>query len=166
MIKRIALAAIAAAACIMPAAAEVQPGTHSLLETLDSNGVAVLINTETCGNGFDGQYRFLGMKREMILCPGDTVDANDHDTVRHETIHAIQHCVNVMRQTPMNSPVIDDHQTFVRFVKSHLSQEAIDWIYKTYPRAHWNVELEAFAGANAYTSAELEELFLKACVRI
>ena len=166
MFKRILLAAIAATATILPVGAEVQPGTSRLLETLHGNGVTVLINSETCGTGYDGQYRFLGMKREMILCPGETVDANDHDTVRHETIHAIQHCVNVMRQTPLNSAVIDDHDTFVRFVKAHLSQEAIDWIFETYPKAHWEVELEAFAGANAYTAAELEQMFLKACVNI
>ena len=42
---------------------------------------------------------FVGMKREMHLCPGATVDAIDHATVRHEAIHAVQHCVNVARGT-------------------------------------------------------------------
>ena len=164
MFKRLFLAAIAATATILPVGAEVQPGTQDLLETLHGNGVTVSINSDTCGNGFDGQYRFLGMKREMILCPGATVDANDHDTVRHETIHAIQHCVNVMRQTPLNSPIIDDWDKFVAFVKANLTEEHVNWIFKNYPKEHWNVELEAFAGANAYTAAELEQLFIKACV--
>ena len=166
MIKQI-LAALAGLALCAPIQARVEDGTKPLLEIMDSSGILVAYNTSDCRDGnYLGVYRHRGMQRAMILCPGATVDAEDHMVVRHEVIHAIQHCVNVMRQTPMNSPVIDDHETFVRFVKSHLSQEAIDWIYETYPRAHWNVELEAFAGANAYTSAELEELFLKACVRI
>ena len=34
----------------------------------------------------------------------------------------------------------------------------------TYPdRSQWLTEIEAFAGARAYTSSELEELFLDAC---
>ena len=89
MIKRIALAAIAAAACITPVAAEVQPGTSSLLETMEDSGILVTYNHPDCAtNGANGQYRWLGFQREMRLCPGDTIDALDHNTVRHETIHA------------------------------------------------------------------------------
>ena len=98
MIKRMLLAAIAAAACIMPAAAEIQPGTSSLLETMDENGVLITINPKMCDEGrTQGQYRWLGFQREIVLCLGDTVDAGDHNTVRHETVHAIQHCVNAIR---------------------------------------------------------------------
>ena len=32
-----------------------------------------------------------------------------------------------------------------------------------YDESQWLTELEAFAGANAYTSSELEDLFLDAC---
>jgi hypothetical protein len=39
----------------------------------------------------------------------------------------------------------------------------IEWIQANYDRSEWLTEIEAFAGANAYTSAELEELFLAAC---
>ena len=80
MIKRIALAAIAAAATIMPAAAEVQPGTGRLLETVDENGIPVTINHPSVLLAYyNGQYRWLGFQRELRLCPGDTVDARDHD---------------------------------------------------------------------------------------
>ena len=109
MIKRIALAAIAAAACIMPVAAEVQPGTASLIETIDENGILVTINHEECATGvYNGQYRWLGFQRELRLCPGASVDARDHETVRHETIHAIQHCINVARGTNTDTPVMND----------------------------------------------------------
>ena len=99
----------------------------------------------------------------MRLCPGQTVDANDHNTVRHETIHAIQHCVNVARGTNTDTPIIDDADDFATFVLANLSQEDIEWVYSMYDESQWLTELEAFAGAKAYTSAELEKLFLDAC---
>ena len=164
MIKRIALAAIAAAACIMPVAAEVQPGTSSLLETIDENGILVTINHEECATGiYNGQYRWLGFQREMRLCPGQTVDARDHETVRHETIHAIQHCVNVARGTTTDTPVMNDVDELMYWARQHLTMREIEWIQNNYDRSQWLTEIEAFAGANAYTSSELEELFLAAC---
>ena len=164
MIKRIALAAIAAAACIMPAAAEVQPGTASLIETIDENGILVTINHPECAEGtYSGQYRWLGFQRELRLCPGETVDARDHDTVRHEVIHAIQHCVNVARGTSTDTPVIDDVDYLMTWAREHLSMREIQWIQRNYDRSQWLTEIEAFAGARAYTSSELEKLFLDAC---
>jgi len=158
------LAAIAAAACIMPVAAEVQPGTSSLLETIDENGILVTINHPECAAGiYNGQYRWLGFQRELRLCPGHTVDARDHETVRHETIHAIQHCVNVARGTSTNTPVMDDVDQLMSWARQYLSMREIRWIEKTYDRSQWLTEIEAFAGAKAYTSTELEELFLAAC---
>jgi len=164
MIKRIALAAIAAAACIMPAAAEVQPGTGRLLETIDESGILVTINHPECAEGiYNGQYRWLGFQREMRLCPGDTVDANDHNTVRHETIHAIQHCVNVARGTSTDTAVIDDPSQLMRWASEYLSRREIQWIQDHYDRSQWMTEIEAFAGSKAYTSSELEEMFLQVC---
>ena len=164
MIKRIALAAIAAAACIMPVAAEVQPGTLSLLETIDENGILVTINHEECATGnYSGQYRWLGFQRELRLCPGDTIDAKDHDTVRHEVVHAIQHCVNVARGTSTDTPVIDDVDQLFAWATEHLTMNEIQWIQRNYDRSQWLTEIEAFAGARAYTSSQLEDLFLKAC---
>ena len=164
MIKRILMAAIAAAACIMPAAAEVQPGTTRLLETIDDSGILVTINHPECATGiYNGQYRWLGFQREMRLCPGDIVDAGDHNTVRHETIHAIQHCVNVARGTSTDTAVIDDADQLLRWASEYLSRRELQWIQDTYPRDQWMTEIEAFAGAKAYTSSELEEMFLEVC---
>ena len=164
MIKRIALAAIAAAACIMPVAAEVQPGTASLIETIDENGILVTINHEECATGvYNGQYRWLGFQRELRLCPGASVDARDHETVRHETIHAIQHCINVARGTNTDTPVMNDVDQLMSWARQHLSMREIEWIQAAYDRSQWLTEIEAFAGARAYTSSELEELFLQAC---
>ena len=164
MLKKLLMAAIAATATFMPVAAEVQPGTSSLLDTISSNGILVTINHEDClTNGANGQYRWLGFQREMRLCPGRTVDAEDHNTVRHETVHAIQHCINVARGTDTDTPIIDDPDTFKNFVVENLSQEEIEWIMTMYDESQWLTELEAFAGAEAYTSSQLEQLFLEAC---
>ena len=164
MIKRIALAAIAAAACIMPVAAEIQPGTSSLLETIEAEGILVTINPDNClTNGANGQYRWIGFRREVILCPGDTIDAIDHNTVRHEVVHAIQHCINVARGTSLDTPIVDNKDQFAEFVRANLSEEEINWITSVYDESQWLTELEAFAGAKAYTSSELEEIFLNVC---
>ena len=158
------MAAIAAAATFMPVMAEVQPGTSSLLETMEESGILVTYNHDDCRtNGANGQYRWLGFQREMRLCPGNTVDALDHNTVRHETIHAIQHCVNAARGTSTDAPIINNPNDFANFVMDNLTQEDIEWVKSMYDESQWLTELEAFAGANAYTSSELEKLFLDAC---
>ena len=158
------MAAIAATATILPVGAEIQSGTSSLLDTLSANGILVTINHEDClTNGANGQYRWLGFQREMRLCPGHTVDANDHNTVRHETIHAIQHCINVARGTSTDTPIINDTEEFKAFIIENLSQEQIEWVMSVYDESQWLTEWEAFAGASAYTSSQLEELFLDAC---
>jgi hypothetical protein len=165
MLKRIALAAIAAAACIMPVSAEVQPGTSSLLETMEDSGILITYNHPDCAtNGANGQYRWIGFQREMRLCPGDTIDALDHNTVRHETIHAIQHCINVARGTSTDTPIVNDLEEFKAFVEANLSSEGITWIMENYDESQWLTELEAFAGANAFTATELEDMFLSACM--
>ena len=164
MIKRIALAAIAAAACIMPVAAEIQPGTSSLLETIEAEGILVTINPDNClTNGANGQYRWIGFRREVILCPGDTIDAIDHNTVRHEVVHAIQHCINVARGTSLDTPIVDNKDQFAEFIRANLTEEEIHWVTSMYDESQWLTELEAFAGAKAYTSSELEEIFINVC---
>ena len=133
MFKKLFVAAVAAMATFVPVGAEVQPGTSSLIETISSNGILVTINHEDCaGSGTNGSYRWLGFQREMRLCPGNTVDAVDHNTVRHETIHAIQHCVNVARGTSTDTPIIDDADDFATFVLTHLTQEEIEFVYAAY----------------------------------
>ena len=159
------MAAIAAAACITPVAAEVQPGTTSLLETIQDNGIVVTYNHPDCAtNGALGQYRWAGFQREIRLCTGDTVDAQDHNTVRHEVVHAIQHCVNAARGTDENTPIVTDQTKFKAFIVQNLSNEMINLIMEAYPESQWLVELEAFAGANALTATELKDIFLDVCV--
>ena len=165
MINKIfgAIAAIAMAAS--PVSARIEDGTSPLINLIGENGIAVRVNNSDCADGeYLGIYRHKGMKRAFILCPGEDVDALDHMVVRHEAIHAIQHCVNVARGTSIYTPIIQDTNQLMSFVFKHLSPEFVENIKREYAKEHWLVEFEAFAGMHAYTADELAELFIKACV--
>jgi len=158
-----AVAAIAMA--VSPAAARIEDGTRPLINLIDDSGIAVRVNTDDCDSGkYLGLYRHKGMKRAFILCPGEDVDALDHMVVRHEAIHAIQHCINTIRGTSVYTPIIEDEAKLMAFVYEHLSHEYVDNIKREYDKKHWLIEFEAFAGMHAFTSVELAEMFIKACV--
>ena len=164
MFNKIA-AAIAALAFAVPVHARVESGTVPLIELIGTSGIAVRYNSSECESGeYLGVYKHQGMKRAFILCPGETVDATDHMVVRHEAIHAIQHCVNVARGTSTYTPVIENTTELMAFVREHLTEEMISEIQRLYPREQWLIEFEAFAGMHAYTADELIELFRTACI--
>ena len=162
LLRNLAVAAITAVATISPAMARVEAGTGNLLKVLAENGIYVTIN-EQCDGRYHGMYRFVGMKREMHLCPGDTVDAIDHSTVRHEATHAIQHCVNVARGTHINTPILS-YEELRDAVNTYLSEDTVNFIKEAYPQEHWLVELEANLLEQTATADELLELFVDACV--
>ena len=163
MIKHIA-AAIAGLALCVPGQARIEEGTVPLLDLLDESGILISYNTSDCDSDeYLGLYRHAGMRRQMVLCPGATVDADDHMVVRHETIHAIQHCVNVARGTSVLTPVIDDDEQLMEWVYEHLDRSFVENIKRVYPIEQWRIEFEAFAGMHAYTSEELAEMFRQAC---
>ena len=165
MIKKLISGLIAGLALAIPGEARIEDGTKPLLELMSSNGIALRYNNSDCTSGeYLGLYRHRGMKRAMVLCYGATVDAEDHMVVRHETIHAIQHCVNAARGTHVLTPVIDDDDDLMAFTREHLSEEAIDEIKRVYDPTHWRIEFEAFAGMHAYTADELAEMFSQACI--
>jgi len=157
-------AGIALSVTPWPASARVDPNTTNLLKLLHANGINVVIDDPSeCTGEFHGSYQFAGMKRSMILCTGSAVDAADHDTVRHETIHAIQHCVNVARQTALNTPVMD-YERLRDMVNQNLPADLVTQIKAQYPQEHWLVEFEAFVLADLTTAQELMEMFSKACL--
>ena len=165
MIKKLISGLIAGLALAVPGEARIEDGTKPLLELMSSNGIAIRYNGSDCTSGeYLGLYRHRGMKRAMILCYGATVDAADHMVVRHEAIHAIQHCVNTARGTHVLSAVINNDDELMAFTREHLSEEAIEEIKRVYDPTHWRIEFEAFAGMHAYTADELAILFRKACV--
>ena len=162
LLRNLAVAAITAVTTMSPAMARVDKGTSNLINTLSQNGIHVTIN-EQCDGGYHGQYRWLGMKREMHLCPGNTIDANDHNTVRHEAIHAIQHCVNAARGTHTDTPVMK-YEKLRDLVNTHLSVERVNWIKSSYTEDQWLTEFEAFVMAKIATADEISKIFMEACV--
>ena len=165
MIKKLISGLIAGLALAVPGEARLEDGTKPLLELMSSNGIALRYNNSDCTSGeYLGLYRHKGMKRAMVLCYGATVDAEDHMVVRHEAIHAIQHCVNTARGTHVLTAVINDDDELMVFTRKHLSEEAINEIKRVYDPTHWRIEFEAFAGMHAYTADELAEMFSQACI--
>ena len=66
------------------------------------------------------------MKRAFILCPGDEVMLLDHMVVRHEAVHAIQHCVNMARGTSVFTPIINDDEKLDGLGAVHLTLSDTD----------------------------------------
>lgn len=163
LLKNITTAIAAVCLSVSPALARVEDGTSDLLKTLSDNGIHITFNSPNCDGTHYGVYRFVGLKREMHLCPGNSVDAVDHSTVRHESVHAIQHCVNVARGTASNAPIADIPK-LVELVNENLSLDTVDYVKSTYPEEHWGVELEANLLELIMSADDIKELFLKACV--
>ena len=162
LLKNLAIAAITAATTITPAMARVEDGTADLLKLMTDNGIVLTIN-EQCDGTYHGIYKFVGMKREMHLCPGATVDAVDHSTIRHEAIHAVQHCINVARGTASNTPVMD-MDDLIDAVNSDLPESVVTFVKTSYPEDHWAIEMEANLLERSATSDEIAEFFTEACI--
>ena len=101
MINKIFGALAAATLSVMPAAATVDENTSDLINYVESQGIPVFVNDHAACDSqqYLGVYFHRGMQRQIVLCPGNHVDALDHAVVRHEVWHAIQHCVNTARGT-------------------------------------------------------------------
>ena len=165
MFKSIFSAFIATTLTIVPGFTRVEEETGELLRLLADTGIPVVINDSPhCESGnYLGMYEFAGMKRSVHLCPGDSVDAIDHATVRHEAWHAIQHCVNVARGTSVDKPIIsmDD---LVKSVNENLPQDMVTAIKRAYPQDQWPVEFEAFVAQETMTATDIIKLYKEACL--
>ena len=73
LFKQLALGALGLVLSVTPSLARVEEGTLELIETLDANGVSVVFNTGSCDGTVHGLYMWSGFRRELVLCPGDTV---------------------------------------------------------------------------------------------
>ena len=161
-IKSLAIGTAAALATALPGMAKVDEGTGSLLKALQENGIQVLVNSNHCDGSIHGSYRTVSMKRTMLLCPGQSIDAIDHATVRHEATHAIQHCVNHHRGTNRYTPVVSV-ETLAEHVNEGVPSDVIDFIKANYPREHWLVEFEAAYIERNISASQLETWVRKAC---
>lgn len=146
------------------AMARVDAGTQTLIQTVNANGVRVVVNNDRCSQeNILGSYRSRGLQRQMVLCPGKTVDAIDHATVRHEVFHAIQHCVNSMRGTHRNTPVQMDPTKLAQLVNTSVPANEVTFIKNSYSEDLWLVEMEATLVEHIFTAEEVQQIFLKVC---
>ena len=149
--------------CATPALARIDQGTTPLLQSLPSYGITVALNPPGCSqSGFHGSYN-TATKKLMVCYTGRPV-AEDHDTVRHETFHAIQHCVATKRRS--TSALLEPILTGAglrSFVSNTLSDREIIDIKSHYPRNRWNTEMEATAAAKRYTAYQMKALLRQWC---
>lgn len=162
MFKSLA-ALIAATTFAVPSLATVDAGTPYLLQTLTEYGIAIKYNPNDCGKGFAGRY---STNKVMTLCYKGQPTAFDHDTVRHETMHVLQHCAALRRgDTRGIVPLAINENERNQWVSSVLRSGQITKITETYPvRAH-QIELEAFAAAAHYSASDLTKLVKSWCVK-
>ena len=160
--KRFMTAAFAAVSFALPVSAEIQPGTPQLIKTVAKH-MTVVFNKGSCSKpGVVGSYQLAN--KTLTLCPGLEVDADDHDTVRHEVWHAIQHCL-VSSGARSLEPVIEvGTKEYWDLVASNLSMKQVKFIQESYPEKYWHVETEAFVAAATLTSAQIEDIFIDSCV--
>ena len=145
-------AVLAAATFSMPVSATVDPGTMELLNTLQEYGVTVRYNHPDCSQGFQGQYT---IAKVMTLCYQGAPGAGDHDTVRHEAAHFLQHCAAIKRGERGITPLAANTTRRTQWIQTVLDAGHIHSIKEHYDPSHHQVELEAFAMAHHYTASQI-----------
>lgn len=162
LLHSLAAAAVAAVSITMPSLAKVDSGSTNLIQTLHEYGVTVLYNPSTCSGGFQGQYN---TGKVMTLCYQGAPTASDHDTLRHEAFHFLQHCAAIRRGQNGIYPLAINPNQRAQWVSQVLRSGQIDEIKRTYPQHHHQVELEAFAAAAHYDANDLATLITRWCVK-
>ena len=178
---KIATTALAAAMALTVGAIPAMAGTptfeeHRLLvDRLDDAGIAVVINQRiVCQRDIDGAY--FGQLESIVICQdngvagGPEVDwtSNDLDTLRHETQHLIQDCMDGAGNTSL-VPMFDSEQEVLDFVaRSPLTQGQVGNIIKNYAERGLDregiiLELEAFAVASSISPTQLAEAVTTYC---
>ena len=164
--KRLLTAAIAALSIAAPVQARIDPNTDELLTAMQSDGVEVAINSSRCKrHKIHGSFSFRPRSgwRMLTLCPGDSIEAIDHSTVRHEAIHGIQYCVNTRRGTNYTTPILNDPVRFQQEVFAELYVSEIEGIHRHYDEEDWHVEYEAFLYERTLTAAQIMSWYKDAC---
>ena len=163
LLQSMATAAVAVVSMSMPAFAKVDAGTPQLLQTLTEYGVTIEYNPAHCSNGYAGRYT---TDKLFTLCYRGQPTAFDHDTVRHETMHVLQHCAALRRgDTRGIVPLAINPTERNQWVSQVLRSGQIDQIKENYPVRSHQVELEAFAGAAHYDSYQLASLVKSWCFK-
>ena len=162
MLKPLA-AVIAATTFSLPALATIDPGTPKLLQTLSEYGITITYNPPDCSQGFAGRY---STTKEMTLCYRGQPNAFDHDTVRHETMHVLQHCAALRRGDDRGIvPLAINPAERNQWVSQVLRSGQIAEIKENYHVRYHQIELEAFAAAQHYSASQLTTLVKRWCFK-
>jgi len=161
--KRFLTALMATIAMAIPAMAEVQPGTPNLIDKVNDH-LTVKIDDPFCDRHEGAAGAFNRGTMVINLCPRGAVDADDHDTVRHEVWHVIQHCLTPKTSKYLNTVMAVGSSDWNQHILGNLSYSRVQWIRESYPTTHHNAELEAFAVAQTLTATQISELFTKLCL--
>ena len=160
-ITRALSALVASVALASPALARVEAGTPELMSLASEYGVTFLFNPSGCGQRYLGYYK--PRVQEIGLCYVGTPNADDHNTVRHEVWHFIQHCAGKRRGYQGLTPVSLDTVSRNMWVAQYLRPRHIDRIQAAYPKEVHATELEAFAAAEHYTSQQIGHVLRQWC---
>lgn len=164
-IKRSICAALAASvALIAPSYATVDAGTPNLIRTAEEYGATFRYNPPGCGGRYLGRYRLSDSRIE--LCYRGTPGAKDHDTVRHEVWHFVQHCASRRRgHRGYLVPLSRDTAKRNVWISQYLSNTRIQSIRSMYRPAVHDVELEAFAAASHYSANQIAGVLRQWCIK-
>ena len=139
----LATAAVATATIFGGAAEAVQQdrigyneaGAYEIYTALRNTGVT--IDIKTCDNDKSfGWYNpgYNGGNGGMVICDNvATTYADQWETLRHEAVHAAQHCRDW-------DTVMQD-----KWIANNLSREDYEFVKSDYPASDWDIEFEAFA---------------------
>ena len=155
---------MASLAVLSPASARVQEGTYDLIETVKQH-MTVSIDSPWCADNPNSDGGFSPGQVKIYLCTRGDVDANDHDTVRHEVWHVIQWCITPDDERYLRTVINTSTPDWQELVTDHLTPRKIRWIKENYPRPMWDAEIEAFSAAKMLTASEIKQLFTKACIK-
>ena len=163
MLKKLFTALVASLSIAAPVSATVYPGTGALMSAVHAHPrFTVGVDSTNCERGYMGSFR--PYSGQVTICTGDDGwDAGDHDTVRHETWHVIQHCLRHPSHTrlqPLFTPGTVDWHTHVL---GNLTPQMYNFIVTDYPKTHHAIELEAFAMARSLSASQVQKFFEQAC---
>ena len=152
-------ALIAASTSVLPAMARIDSGSGDLIRKAERYGATFVdgSNNPDCTPGIHGWYNH-GTKT-ITICTLNQMNAETHDTLRHEVFHFIQGCQSSGYQLEPLMP----RQNFIYFVERSLTPGQIDGIKMTYPQGKWATEMEAFAMAKDMSAATLSIYLDKYC---
>ena len=147
------------------AISRIETGTGDLLRTMAHLGVRVYPNSNGCPKGTAGMFKYIPRPELHICYEGNSLTANEFDTVRHEAWHYLQYCVGPKKPQPL-STFHSDKDSYVQFIRNGLSDTTVKRISSSYRDNVLAPELEAFAAAQQLTAGQISSLIRKHCIKV